>query len=255
MRDWLLHMTEAQRTYAVGLIDAVLDRIGTPFDAPPARWANWTQVTVHGLADRRSGVRVVLSRGTVILRTPLSPKRDRFAAELTGPACTPMEAGAGDIGVMIATLVKWRAALAAPVTAATTAQAEEMESAAIRLVRGVVHAHRPDWEMATLGSCRDDGHVLSVYSREPNGSQLGRRFTDRPAIRTGSGMTLELVAEIDRMFGGHCHAHVVELERWKRYRLCFDATPTYCVSPTRDPMTMMRALNALPPGARLMSGP
>ncbi|CAB4955770.1 unannotated protein [freshwater metagenome] len=128
-----------------------------------------------------------------------------------------------------------------------------MEQASKTLLRAVVHVHRPDWEMAALQSSRDEGHVVRVFSREPDGSQLGRRFTSQPNPR-GGGMTRELAAEIDRIVGSRAHAHVVELERWKRYRLRMEATPDYLLSPTRDPMTTMRALNALPPDARLLSG-
>jgi hypothetical protein len=255
MRDWLLHMTEAQRTYAVGLIDAVLDRLGTPFDLPPARGHNRTRLTVQGLADRRPGARVAFSKGQVFLRTPLSLRRDRFAAEITGPACAPIDVLAdGDVAAILVTLAGWRSALSSPVTSETTADVDEMERAAKSLLRGIVHMHRPDWEMAALQSSRDDGHVVRVFSREPDGSQLGRRFTSRPNPR-GGGMTRELAAEIDRLGGGRDHVHVVELERWQRYRMCFEASPDYLVSPTTDPMTTMRALNALPSGARLMSRP
>lgn len=254
MHDWLLHMTEAQRTYAVSLIDAVLDRLGTPFDLPPVRWHDRTRLTVQGLTDRRQGVRVSLSKGQVFLRTPLSLRRERFAAEITGPACAPIDVIAeGDVAVILATLAGWRSALSSPVTTETTADVEEMERAAKTLLRGIVHMHRPDWEMAALQSSRDNGHVVRVFSREPDGSQLGRRFTSRPNPR-GGGMTRELAAEIDRLGGGRAHAHVVELERWQRYRMCFEATPDYLVSPISDPMTTMRALNALPPDARLLSG-
>lgn len=254
MRNWLLHMTEAQRTYAVGLIDAVLDRIGTPFDPPPLRYPRCTRLTVTGLGDRRAGASVSLSQGKVFLRTPLSLRRDRFAAEITGPACDAIEVIAeGDVAIILTTLSDWRSVLSSPVTAEMKAGVEEMERAAKDLLRGIVDMHRPDWEMAALQSSRDDGHVVRVFSREPNGSQLGRRFTSRPNPR-GGGMTRELVAEIDRLGGGRAHAHVVELERWKRYRMCFEATPDYLVSPTRDPMTTMRSLNALPPDARLLSG-
>lgn len=254
MRDWLLHMTEAQRTYAVGLIDAVLDLLGTPIDLPPVRCANWTRLTLHGLADRRPGATVTLSRGRVFLRTPLSPRRNRFAAEITGPACAEIDVLAdGDVAVMLVTLAGWRSALSAPVTTATTAEVEEMERASKMLLTGVVHMHRPDWEMAALQSSRDEGHVVRVFSREPDGSQLGRRFTSGPEAPSCAGMTRELVGEIDRIVGGRAHVHVVELERWQRYRMCFEATPDYLVSPITDPMTTMRALNALPPDARLLS--
>ncbi len=254
MHDWLLHMTEAQRTYAVGLINAVLDRIGAPFDLPSSRCARRTRLTVARLGDRRAGARVSLSRGKVFLRTPLSLRRDRFAAEITGPACAPIDVLAdSDVAVILVTLAGWRSALSSPVTSETTADVEEMERAAKSLLRGIVHMHRPDWEMAVLQSSRDDGHVVRVFSREPNGSQLGRRFTSRPNPR-GGGMTRELAAEIDRIGGDRVHAHVVELERWQRYRMCFEATPDYLVSPIPDPMTTMRALNALPPDARLLSG-
>lgn len=254
MRDWLLHMTEAQRTYAVDLLDAVLDRVGTPFDPPPSRCPRCTRVTVAGLGDRRAGASISLSRGRVFLRTPLSLRRDRFAAEITGPARAPVDVLAeGDVAVMLATLAGWRSALSYPVTTATTAEIDEMERTSKMLLRGAVHMHRPDWEMAALQSSREDGHVVRVFSREPGGGQLGRRFTSRTNPR-GVGMTRELAAEIDRIVGDLAHAHVVELERWRRYHLRFDATPDYLVSPTRDPMTTMRALNALPPGARLTSG-
>lgn len=254
MRDWLLHMTESQRTYAVGLIDAALDRLGTPFDMPPVRCPNWTRLTVPSLGDRRAGASVSLSRGRVFLRTPLSLRRGRFAAEITGLACSAMDVLAdGDVAVMLVTLAGWRSALSSTVTAATTTDVEEMERVSKTLLRGIVHMHRPDWEMAALQSSRDEGHVVRVFSREPDGSQLGRRFTSQPNPR-GGGMTRELAAEIDRIVGSRAHAHVVELERWKRYRLRMEATPDYLLSPTRDPMTTMRALNALPPDARLLSG-
>lgn len=254
MRDRLLHMTEAQRTYAVGLLDAVLDQIGTPFDPPPSRCPRCTRLTVAGLGDRRAGASISLSRGRVFLRTPLALRRDRFAAEITGPACDALDVVVeGDVAIVLATLAGWRSALSSPVTSETTAEVEEMERASKALLRGIVHMHRPDWEMAGLQSSVDDGHVVRVFSREPGGGQLGRRFTNRPPPR-GGGMTRELEAEIDRIVGTRAHAHVVELKRWRRYHLRFDATPDYVVSPTRDPMTTMRALNALPPDARLTPG-
>ncbi len=130
MRDWLLHMTESQRTYAVGLIDAALDRLGTPFDMPPVRCPNWTRLTVRSLGDRRAGASVLLSRGKVFLRTPLSLRRGRFAAEITGRACSAVDVLAdGDVAVMLVTLAEWRSALSSPVTAATTAEVEKMEQA------------------------------------------------------------------------------------------------------------------------------
>ncbi len=65
-------------------------------------------------------------------------------------------------------------------------------------------------------------------------------------------MTPELVTAIDLILGDRSHAHVVELTRWRRYRMCFDATPSYFVSATRDPMLTLRALNSLAPDARLV---
>lgn len=250
MNGWLLHMTEDQRTYAVGLIDAMLAALSTVSHLPLVRCDNWSRATVRALADRRSGASVALSRGAVILRTPLSIRRNRLAAEITGP----VSISGDDVAVMLATLAGWRAALSSPVTTATRADVQGIESAALLLLRGVTHAHRPDWEMAALQSSRQEGHVLQIYSRRPDGSQLGCRFRSRPMSPCEGGMTRELVGEIERILGERSHAHVVELERWKRYRLRFDATPCYCVSPTRDAMTTLRALNALPPGARVTTG-
>lgn len=252
MNDWLLHMTEDQRTYAVGLIDAMLAALSTASHLPLVRCDNWSRATVRLLADRRSGASVALSRGRVILRTPLSVRRNRLAAEITGPASASSDDLAdGDVAVMLVTLADWRAALSSPVTTATTEDVQGIERAALLLLRGVAHAHRPNWEMAALQSSRQEGHVLQIYSRRPDGSQLGCRFKSRPMAPCEGGMTRELVGEIERILGERSHAHVVELERWKRYRMCFEATPNYCVSPTRDPMTTLRALNALPSGVRL----
>lgn len=254
MSDWLLHMTEAQRTYAVRLIDAMLAALGEPVDLPLVRASRWSRLTVHGLLDRRSGASLALSNGRVFLRTPLSVRRERFAAELVGPACAPVDVIAdGDVAVMLVTLAGWRAALSARVTSTTSAAVSATAGAMAGLLRGVVHAHRPDWEMATLQSSRENGHVVRLYSRDTNGRQVRDLFSSRPSDCGDGGMTRELVGEIDRILGDGANAHVVELERWRRYRLCFHATPDFLISPVGDPMLTLRALNALPPGARLAS--
>lgn len=250
MNDWLLHMTEAQRNYAAGLIDSVLHVLGSPVDLPPTRSSNWCRLFLSHLPDRRSGATVTLSRGRVFLRTPLSPRRDRFAAELVGPACAPIDVIAdGDVAVILVTLVGWRAALSSPVTTGMAADVDAMALACTRLLRGVVEAHRPDWELATLQSSPEEGHVAKVFSRDAGGWQVKSRFASRPSARTDGGMTQELVDELERIGGDRTQAHVVELERWQRYRLCFHATPTYLVSPTTDAMLTLRALADLPSGA------
>lgn len=254
MKDWLLHMTEPQRIYAVGLIDAMLAALGRPVDLPLVRASKWSRLTVHELPDRRSGASLALSNGRVFLRTPLSVRRGRFAAELVGPACAPIDVIAdGDVAVMLVTLVGWRAALSARVTTATSAVVEATAGAMTGLLRGVVHVHRPDWEMATLQSSWTDGHVVRLYSRDTNGRQVRGLFSNRPSQHGHGGMTEDLVGEIDRILGDGAHAHVVELEKWRRYRLCFHATPDFLISPVGDPMLTLRALNALPSGARLAS--
>lgn len=257
MKEWLLHMTEAQRLYAIGLIDAMLAALGEPVDLPLVRASKWSRLTVHELPDRRSGASLSLSDGKVFLRTPLSPRRGRFAAELVGPACAPIDVIAdGDVAVMLVTLVGWRTSLSARVTSETSVAVEAAAGDLTRLLRGIAHAQRPEWEMATLQSCVEDGHVVRLYGREPDGRQSRCRFSNRSRERGDGGMTAELVAEIDRVLDGWRHAHVVELERWRRYRLRFGATPKYCLSPIRDPMHTLRVLSALPSGARLTaSGP
>jgi len=254
MDEWLLHMTEAQRTYAVDLIDAMLVALDKPVHVPIPRWANATTVSVHSLPDRRPGASVSLSRGNVILRTPMSPRRLKFAAEIVGPSSHPTDAfptAGSDVFAMRVTLAGWRAALSSPVMDAARAKVGDMRSTITTLLRGAAHAHRSDWEMATLESSRDEGHVVKVFHREPDGRQVQSRFTDRTSSRTDGGMTHELIAEIDCILGDSAHAHVVELERWQRYRLRFHATPTYCLSPTQDPMLTLRALHGLPARARL----
>ncbi len=73
----------------------------------------------------------------MFLRTPLSPRRNRLTAEVTGPACSPMDVIAdGDVAVMIVTLVGWRAALAGSVSRSMALDAEEMERVSTRLLRG-----------------------------------------------------------------------------------------------------------------------
>lgn len=256
MNEWLLHMTEAQRVYAVDLIDAMLVALDKPVHVPIPRWANTTTVSVHSLPDRRPGASVSLSRGNVILRTPMSPRRFKFAAEIVGPSCHPIDAvpsADGGVGVMRVTLAGWRAALSSPVTDAASAKVGNMRSAITTLLQGAAHAHRPNWEMATLQSSRDDGHAVKVFHREPDGRQMQSRFTDQGPSRKDGGMTRELIDEIDRILGDSAHAHVVELDRWQRYRLRFHATPTYCLSPTQDAMLTLRAFNALPAGAGLVS--
>lgn len=253
MNDWLLHMTEAQRIYAVDLIDAMLHALRTMELVPTARWSNTTSLSVRCLPDRRSGASVSLSLGKVILRTPMSPRRLRFAAELVGPACPPIDGLIdGDVAVILVTLLEWRTALSPPLTSAMCADAEEMKRAYTGLLRGIVDAHRSDWELASLQWSREDGHLVRVFIRTPEGRQLGIRFANRPTARTDGTMTPELASEMDGILRGRNQAHVVELDRWQRYRLRFHATPDYLVSPTRDPMLTLRALNALPPGARLV---
>lgn len=255
MDEWHLHMTEAQRIYAVDLIDAMLVALDKPLHVPIPRWANATTVSVHSLPDRRPGASVSLSRGNVILRTPMSPRRFKFAAELVGPACIPTDAfpsADSDVAAMRVTLAGWRAALSSPVTDSASAKVGNIRSDITTLLRGAAHAHRPDWEMATLESSRDEGHAVKVYHREPDGRQVQSRFAARTSSKTDGGMTRELIDEIDRILGDSAHAHVVELDRWQRYRLRFHATPTYCVSPAQDPMLTLRAFNALPTGARLV---
>ncbi len=254
MDKWLLHMTEAQRIYAVELIDAMLVALDKPVHVPIPRWANTTTVSVNSLPDRRPGASVSLSRGNVILRTPMSPRRLKFAAEIIGPSSHPTDAfptAGSDVFAMRVTLAGWRAALSSPVTDAAGAKVGTMSSAITTLLRGAAHAHRPDWEMATLQSSRDEGHVVKVFHREPDGRQVQSRFTDQGPSRKDGGMTRELVDEIDRIVGDSAHAHVVELDRWQRYRLRFHATPTYCASPTPDPMLTLRAMHGLPARARL----
>lgn len=256
MDEWLLHMTEAQRVYAVDLIDAMLAALDKPVHVPIPRWTNTTTVSVHSLPDRRPGASVSLSRGNVILRTPMSLRRLKFAAEIIGPSCPSTAAVPGtdgDVAAMRATLAGWRTALSSPVTDAARAEVGTMSSAVTTLLRGAAWAHRPDWEMATLGSSRDEGHVVKVFHREPDGRQVQSRFAARTSSKTDGAMTQALVDEIDRILGNSAHAHVVELDRWQRYRLRFHATPTYCLSPTQDAMLTLRAFNALPAGARLVS--
>lgn len=251
---WLLHMTEAQRIYAVGLLDAVLDLLGSPVDIPPVRSPEWTRLSLTDLPGRRTGASVTLSRGRVFLRTPLSPKRRRFAAEIVGPACSPIDVIAdGDVAVILVTLAGWRRVLSSAVTAETRADADAMASAYTSLLRGAVQAHRSDWELATVQSSCEDGHVAKIFSRDQGGCQVKSRFGSRPTARTDGGMMRGLVDEFERIAGNRTHAHVVELERWHRYRLCFHATPTYLVSPTPEAMLTLRALNALPSGARLIA--
>lgn len=257
MDDWLLHMTEAQRIYAVDLIEAMLVALDKPLHIPIPRWANATTVSVHSLPDRRPGASVILSRGNVILRTPMSPRRFKFAAEIIGPSSHPTDAfptAGSDVFAMRVTLAGWLAALSSPVTDAVGAKVGTMRSAVTTLLRGAAHAHRPDWEMATLESSRDEGHTIKVFHREMDGRQVQSRFAAQTSSKTDGGMTQELVDEIDRILGNSAHAHVVELDRWQSYRLRFNAIPTYCVSTTRNPMTTLRALNVLPSGARLLSG-
>lgn len=184
----------------------------------------------------------------------MSPRRFKFAAELVGPACIPTDAfpsADSDVAAMRVTLAGWRAALSSPVTDALSAKVGNMRDAVTTLLRGAAHAHRPDWEMATLESSRDEGHVVKVYHRELDGRQVQNRFTARTPSRNDGAMTKELIAEIDRVLGDRAHAHVVELKRWQRYRLRFHATPTYCLSHTQDPMLTLRALHGLPAKARL----
>lgn len=186
----------------------------------------------------------------------MSPRRFKFAAEIIGPSSHPTDAfptAGSDVFAMRVTLAGWLAALSSPVTNAVGAKVGEMRSAVTTLLRGVAHAHRPDWEMATLESSRDEDHAVKVYHREPDGRQVQNRFAARTSSKTDGGMTRELVDEIDRILGNSAHAHVVELDRWQRYRLRFHATPTYCAFPTRDAMAMLRAFNALPAGARLVT--
>lgn len=252
MQEWLLHMTEAQRIYAVGLLDAVLDFLGSPVDIPPTRSPEWTRLSLTGLPDRRTGASVTLSRGKVFLRTPLSPKRRRLAAEIVGPACSPIDVIAdGDVAVILVTLAGWRRVLSSAVTAETRADAEAMASAYTSLLRGAVHAHCSEWEMATVQSSREDGHVVKLFGRNVGGRQVCERFASKPGVRIDHVMSEELATELDRLRGDRPHAHVVELEEWQRYRLRFHCTPEYLVPPTRDAMTTLRALAALPPGARL----
>lgn len=254
MDEWLLHMTEAQRIYAVDLINAMLLALDRPVHVPTARWSNATTVSVHSLPDRRPGASVSLSRGNVILRTPMSPRRFKFAAELVGPSSHPTDAfptAGSDVFAMRVTLAGWLAALSSPVTDSVSAKVGNIRSDITTLLRGAAHAHRPDWEMATLESSRDEGHAVKVYHREPDGRQVQSRFAARTSSKTDGGMTRELIDEIDRILGNGAHAHVIELDRWQRYRLRFHATPTYCVSPTRDAMLTLRAFNALPADARL----
>ena len=100
-------MTEAQRIYAVGLIDAMLVALDSPAHVPTARWSKTTTASVHSVPDRRPGASVILSRGDVILRTPMSPRRFKFAAELVGPACVPIDAvpsAESDVAAMRVTL-------------------------------------------------------------------------------------------------------------------------------------------------------
>lgn len=256
MDEWLLHMTEAQRIYAVGLIDAMLVALDKPMHVPIPRWANTTTISVHSLPDRRAGASVSLSRGNVILRTPMSPRRLEFAAEIIGPSSHPTDAfpsAGSDVFAMRVTLAGWRAALSSPVTDGARAKVGIMRNAVTTLLRVVAHAHRPDWEMATLESSRDEGHVVKVFQREPDGRQVQNRFAVRTSSKNDGAMTQELVDEIDRILGDSAHAHVVELDRWQRYRLRFHATPTYCLSPTQDVMLTLRAFNALPAEARLVS--
>ncbi len=255
MDEWLLHMTEEQRLYAVDLIDAMLVALDKPVHASIPRWANTTTVSVHSLPDRRPGASVSLSRGNVILRTPMSPRRLKFAAEIVGPSCIPTDAfpsADGEVATMRATLAGWRNALSSPVTDAANAKVRNMRSAITTLLRGAAHAHRPDWEMAALDSSRDEGHAVKVFHREPDGRQVQSRFAVRTSSNTDGAMTQALVDEIDRILGNSAHAHVVELDRWQRYRLRFHSTPTYCLSPTRDAMLTLRAFNALPAGAQLV---
>lgn len=249
---WLLHMTEAQRIYAVGLLDAVLDLLGSPIDIPPVRSPEWTRLSLTDLPGRRTGASITLSRGRVFLRTPLSPKRRRFAAEIVGPACSPINVIAdGDVAVILVTLAGWRRVLSSAVTAETRADADAMATAYTSLLRGAVHAHCSDWKLATVQSSREDGHVVKLFGRDAEGRQVGERFASKPGVRIDHVMSEELAAEMDRLGGSRSHAHVVELEEWQRYRLRFHATPEYLVPPTRDAMTTLRALAALPPGARL----
>ena len=148
MDDWLLHMTEAQRIYAVDLIEAMLVALDKPLHIPIPRWANATTVSVHSLPDRRPGASVILSRGNVILRTPMSPRRFKFAAEIIGPSSHPTDAfptAGSDVFAMRVTLAGWLAALSSPVTDAVGAKVGTMRSAVTTLLRGAAHAHRPDW--------------------------------------------------------------------------------------------------------------
>lgn len=251
-KKWLLHMTEAQRIYAVGLLDAVLDFLGSPVDILPTRSPEWTRLSLTGLPGRRTGASVTLSRGRVFLRTPLSPKQRRFAAEIVGPACSPIDVIAdGDVAVILVTLAGWRRVLSSAVTAETMADADAIASAYTSLLRGAVHAHCSDWEMATVQSSRKDGHVVKLFGRDAEGRQVGERFASKPGVGIDHVMSEELAAEMDHLGGSRSHAHVVELATWQRYRLRLHATPEYLISPTQDPLLTLRAFNALPAGAQL----
>lgn len=155
MIEWVLHIDEATRVLAAGVIDETA--------ASLPRGAEWMatgdgvwKITLRKAARLEGGrraVRLVAQGDTLRLHAPASgaPMRRRLA--IFGPIAS--EEDGTDVGARAeATLRMWRAGFGNPVDAGGSAEAERFRTNAAMLVLGAVGAlDLPwDWFNATAGS-------------------------------------------------------------------------------------------------------
>lgn len=252
---WLRHIDDATRATVhriVGQIVAAID--GAPSRTRLVTEADRLELIVKrrvGSKNATSSARCILDGATLEVRVPAKAGWSDDVLSINGPV--PAQSGSHSSTRLRATLEDWRAGLAAPIGPDEERAAAEMVDGCAVLLRASAQTLDPAWSAAAFAAFGPD--VLAVLV------EFGATASTRPVLFSsdqaqapGSTVSPELVRAFAQVAGPF--VHVTRLGRDPRHllpRVQIGLPPRVRVINDGDAMSTIRAVAALPPGARLVA--
>ena len=248
-RPWLLHLDDGTRRLALAIVEGTLVALAGAASPGHVDRASVTVARAAAVGGRTRGVAIDLEAGRLRLAFAAKnlPSRDRF--QLLGPVAAVGDAAVGSRGTLLATLDDWRVRLTPPASQERIAAAGRVESGLTDLLLGAVESLRVPWRMARLYPHAAAGH--SIYL----GSEAAREpwtFASDPRDGRSGTISPELAEAITAVLGDDVHVsewHARSPGEMPGIQIGLE--PSISIRRGDDAMMVLRAIAALPAGARL----
>ena len=152
------------------------------------------------------------------------------------------------------TLERWTIEFGRFLSPKETAAAASLREQLAHLLIGLAEASTSDWAQARICATDPNSYQIGIMEHTDLGPQLLMYESETTRYSRG-GLSPALIGELDRICGSTLHVSVPGSSRGGHPALDISWAPLMMVDRTEDPVTKLRGLASVPPGAQLIRRP